>query len=87
MIRSLAKPLHRLFRIIGNAASSSVAACKRILCWSVVQVCGSLKPLGGGSLIFGDSQTPFVENPQTVLIFRASLDGFELGFEKLLMDS
>jgi hypothetical protein len=46
-----------------------------------------LKPLGGGSLIFGDSQTPFVENPQTVLIFRASLDGFELGFEKLLMDS
>jgi hypothetical protein len=45
-----------------------------------------LKPLGGGQLILGNPQTPLVKDPQTVLILRASLDGFELGFEKLLMD-
>ena len=87
VIRSLAKPLHCLLRISRDATTGSIAASERILCWSVVQVCGPLKPLGGGRLIFGNPQTPLVKDPQTVLVFRAALDGFELGFEKLLMDS
>jgi hypothetical protein len=46
-----------------------------------------LKPLGGGHLIFGYTQSPFVKDSQTVLVLGASLDGFEFGPEKLLMDS
>jgi hypothetical protein len=46
-----------------------------------------LKPLGGGHLVFSYPQPTLVKDPQTVLVFGASLDGFEFGPEKLLMDS
>jgi hypothetical protein len=86
MLSGLAEPLHRLLRIVGDSAPGSIAAGQGILGWSVVRLCGPLKPLGGGHLIFGYTQSPFVKDSQTVLVLGASLDGFEFGPEKVLMD-